>query len=103
MTSLPELWGSVPSDWRVLRNRFVFRERNERNFIELPLAAVSQKFGVIDKRELEATEGRKLSTENDDLSNYKRIAQGDIVYCRRRSNIDPPCRLNIDPGWVPTA
>ena len=20
--------------------------------------------------------------------------------CRRRSNIDPPCRLNIDPGWV---
>ncbi|MDA8118906.1 MAG: hypothetical protein M0Z85_02390 [Gammaproteobacteria bacterium] len=83
MTEL-QLWGSVPQHWRVLRNRFVFRERNERDFVERPLVAVSQRHGVIGKRDLEALEGRKLSGENDDLSSYKRVEPGDIVYNKMR-------------------
>jgi type I restriction enzyme S subunit len=78
------LWETVPEHWRVLRNRLVFRERNERDCVELPLVAVSQKHGVMGKRELEAMEGRKLSGENDDLSNYKRVEPGDIVYNKMR-------------------
>ena len=62
----------------------MFRERNERDCVELPLVAVSQKHGVMGKRELEAAEGRKLSGENDDLSNYKRVEPGDIVYNKMR-------------------
>ena len=77
-------WEQVPQHWRVLRNRFVFRERNERGRVDLPLVAVSQKFGVVGKRDLEALEGRKLSAENDDLSNYKKVMPGDIVYNKMR-------------------
>jgi type I restriction enzyme S subunit len=84
VTHLPHPWGAIPTTWQLKRNRFIFKERNERAFADLPLGAVSQRFGVVEKRALEALEGRKLSAENDDLSNYKRICSGDVVYNKMR-------------------
>lgn len=84
MSAVEDLWQGLPEGWRTLRNKFVFSERNERGRDDLPLAAVSQRYGVLEKRELEAVEGRKLSAENDDLSKYKRICFGDIVYNKMR-------------------
>jgi len=45
--------------------------------------------------------GAMARYRNPDAQLFPTIAAN--PYCRRRSNIDPPCRLNIDPGWVPTA
>lgn len=84
MSSSLEFWHGLPHTWSLLKNRYIFSERNERGFDGLPLVAVSQKYGVLSKRELEAIEQRKLSTENDDLGNYKRVAPDDLVYNKMR-------------------
>ena len=38
--------------------------------------------------------------ELSDRIKYKPTVINNMLKCRRRLNIDPPCRLNFDPGMV---
>lgn len=74
--------GDIPSNWRLIRGKFLFRERNERgNSITLQLLSPTQKYGVVPQdlyEELSGMKAVKLET-NIDLSTLKSIYIGD--YC----------------------
>ena len=61
--------------WKIHKLQELFTERNETNRTDLPLLSITGDRGVILQ-----TESEKRDTSNDDKSNYKRIAKGDIGY-----------------------
>lgn len=85
-------------------NKRIFVERNQRTSEAIPLLAVSQRHGVLPKRELEALDGRSLSAENLDLSNYKVARAGDLVYNKMRMWQGAvgvaPCDGIVSPAYV---
>ncbi len=70
----------IPSNWQIVRNRFLFRERDERGFPELPILEVSIHTGVT----IRAFSGTQIEQRSDDLSAYKRALKGDIVFNKMR-------------------
>ena len=61
--------------WSEHRLDDLFTERRERNRPNLPLLAVTGKYGVVDRDFLE-----KRDTSNADKSKYLRVVSGDLVY-----------------------
>lgn len=70
----------IPSHWSVRRNVFLFSDRDERNYPELPILEVSMHAGVT---------VRQFSTEHveqkaEDPATYKRALKGDLVFNKMR-------------------
>jgi type I restriction enzyme, S subunit len=70
----------IPQHWRVRRNGFLFSDRDERDFPELPILEVSIHTGV---------KVRKFSDEHveqkaEDPATYKRSLKGDVVFNKMR-------------------
>jgi len=70
--------GEIPVHWEVRRNGYIFKERNERGQIGLPVLIVSLKTGVtVGSEKNEAGRERRLIADH---TAYKLACQGDIAY-----------------------
>ena len=81
--SLFDWIGPIPPSWRQVRNLGLFRERNERARPALDLLAVTIAHGVLPQSDYVEMTGRKL-TATGDLSTYKVVRRGDLVYNKMR-------------------
>ena len=68
--------GEVPEHWRVRRNRWLFRERNETGFGSLPVLEVSLHEGV----RIRDMEGGQRKQQIVDRNRYKRGKKNDMAY-----------------------
>ncbi|MHC4143385.1 MAG: restriction endonuclease subunit S [Planctomycetota bacterium] len=71
-----EWLGEVPEHWDVRRNGWLFAQRNETGYAELPILEVSLKTGVR-VRDFENTGRKQVMSDRD---KYKRAVQGDLAY-----------------------
>jgi type I restriction enzyme S subunit len=72
--------GHVPKHWRVERNAFLFRERDERDCPELPLLEVSINTGVT----LRQFSDDQIESVADDFNSYKVARKGDLAFNKMR-------------------
>ena len=72
--------GQVPKHWRVERNAFLFRERDERGCPELPLLEVSINTGVT----LRQFSDDQIESVADDFNSYKVARKGDLAFNKMR-------------------
>lgn len=79
-----EWLGEVPGHWEIARLGGLFREVNEPGETALPILSVSIHNGVSD-RELTDDEMDRKVARSDDLSKYKRVEPGDLVYNMMRA------------------
>ena len=71
------LWlGQIPDQWQIHRNGFLFAQRNETGYGELPILEVSFNTGVR-VRSLDGAARKQVMSDRD---KYKRAAKGDIAY-----------------------
>lgn len=73
----------IPEHWDVLPNFAVFAERTERGFAALEMLSVTIDQGIIRQADLLKNSSKKDSS-NEDKSQYKRVAVGDIAYNKMR-------------------
>ncbi len=66
----------IPAHWQVRRNGYLFAQRNETGYEELPILEVSLNTGVR-VRDFDGTARKQVMS---DRGKYKRAAQGDIAY-----------------------
>ena len=74
--------GRIPQNWKMLRGKYLFSQRNQRgNTIELQLLSPTQKFGVIPQTKYEELTGMSAVKLNEktDMMQLKTIHRGD--YC----------------------
>jgi type I restriction enzyme S subunit len=76
--------GKVPKHWEILRLGTVFREIADSGSDGLPILCVSIHNGVSD-RQLDEDEMDRKITRSDDISKYKVVAPGDLVYNMMRA------------------
>jgi type I restriction enzyme S subunit len=70
--------GEIPEHWEVRRNGYIFKERNERGQVGLPVLIVSLRTGVtVGSETNEAGRERRLIADH---TSYKLACQGDIAY-----------------------
>ena len=78
--------GEIPEDWKLIRGKFIFTQRNEKgNRKELQLLSPTQKYGVIPQTlydEISGLKAVKLS-ESIDYSTLKSIYKGDFCISLR--------------------
>ena len=78
--------GEIPDKWKLVRGKFLFRERIERgNKISLQLLTPSQKYGVVPQElydELSGMKSVKLD-ESTDYNTLKSVYEGDFVISLR--------------------
>ncbi|BBF93413.1 restriction endonuclease subunit S [Blastochloris tepida] len=79
-----EWLGVVPSHWTVWRLGALFREVAEEGIEGLPILSVSIHDGVSD-RELGDEELDRKVTRSDDVTKYRRVEPGDLVYNMMRA------------------
>lgn len=83
---------SLPNGWRLLPNRALFSERDQREHSEEPLLTVSLRDGVYPKSEGETdldTGKHKLVLPNDIVYNRQRMWQGALGVSRYRGIVSP--------------
>ena len=66
---------SSNDDWKTVKIKDIFDERNEKGFMDLELLSVTLKDGVIKRSEIEAKDN-----SNENKTNYKHVMPEDIVY-----------------------
>lgn len=76
--------GSVPQHWRVLPNRGVFAEVNERDQPDAQMLSVTITRGVIPQQALLSDSSKKDASRLDRTA-YKVVRPGDIVYNKMRA------------------
>jgi type I restriction enzyme S subunit len=76
--------GEVPEHWRVLPNRAVFTEVNERGRAEADMLSVTITRGVI-RQQVLLEDSSKKDGSNRDKSAYKLVRPGDIAYNKMRA------------------
>jgi type I restriction enzyme S subunit len=76
--------GEVPEHWRVLPNRTVFTEVNERGRAEADMLSVTIMRGVI-RQQVLLEDSSKKDGSNRDKSAYKLVRPGDIAYNKMRA------------------
>ncbi len=70
----------IPQHWKVRQNRYLFRERDERDFPDLPLLNVSISSGV----SLREFSEDRIEQQAQDPGTYKRALAGDIAFNKMR-------------------
>jgi type I restriction enzyme S subunit len=76
--------GKVPEHWQTIRLGALFSEVADKGEDGLPVLSVSIHYGVSD-RELSEEEMDRKVTRSDDLSKYKQVLPGDLVYNMMRA------------------
>lgn len=76
--------GAIPSHWKLLPNKALFRERNEFGKPDLPILSVSLHSGVSDQ-EQDETENIRAKIRIEDKTSYKRVFPGDVAYNMMRA------------------
>ena len=76
--------GHVPAHWKVLPNRTIFSEINDRGHAQEQMLAVTISKGVIPQKELLEDSSKKDSSRLD-RSGYKLVQPGDIAYNKMRA------------------
>ncbi|MBN1545563.1 MAG: DUF1768 domain-containing protein [Syntrophaceae bacterium] len=76
--------GEIPDHWKILPNRAIFVEVNERNHPDEQMLSVTINKGVIRQKAL-LTDTSKKDSSNLDRSAYKLVRPGDIVYNKMRA------------------
>ena len=76
--------GHVPAHWKVLPNRAIFSEINDRGHAQEQMLAVTISKGVIPQKELLEDSSKKDSSRLD-RSGYKLVQPGDIAYNKMRA------------------
>lgn len=71
--------GEIPEHWDVIKSKFLFGSRNERNNITEPLLSVTQKDSVVRRDEL----ATRVWNPDSDISAYKLVKNGDFVISLR--------------------
>ncbi len=71
--------GEFPEQWDVIKSKFLFGCRNERNNITEPLLSVTQKDSVVRRDEL----ATRVWNPDSDISAYKLVKNGDFVISLR--------------------
>lgn len=72
--------GDIPARWESRKIAWLFRERDQRGYPELPLLEVSLNSGVVER---EFT-GEKIESTASDFSSYKVARKGDLVFNKMR-------------------
>ncbi len=70
--------GNIPQDWKIIKNKYVFKRRNNKvaeNYINYQLLSLTKK-GIIDK-DLNETGGKLPAS----FSTYQEVQKDDIVLC----------------------
>jgi restriction endonuclease S subunit len=70
----------IPAHWKTKRNAFLFRERDERGYPDLPLLEVSINAGVI----LREFSDDQIESVASDFNSYKVARKGDIAFNKMR-------------------
>ena len=71
--------GEIPSDWEMIRTKFLFSERVQKGFPEKPLLAATQTQGVVKKEDY----GTRTVTAQKDFHLLKLVKVGDFVISLR--------------------
>ena len=79
-----EWLGEVPAHWTTVRLGALFREAVEEGCEGLPILSVSIHDGVSDRELAEEEMDRKVS-RSDDVTKYRRVEPGDLVYNMMRA------------------
>ena len=79
-----EWLGVVPKHWKVLPNRAVFSEINDRGHAQERMLAITISRGVIPQQEL-LKDGSKKDSSRLDRSGYKLVQPGDVAYNKMRA------------------
>lgn len=72
--------GDIPAQWQSRKIAWLFRERDQRGYPELPLLEVSLNSGVVQR---EFT-GEKIESTASDFNSYKVARKGDLVFNKMR-------------------
>ena len=72
--------GDIPAQWDSRKIAWLFRERDQRGFPDLPLLEVSRNAGVV-RREFT---GEKIESMAADFNSYKVAWKGDVVFNKMR-------------------
>lgn len=78
--SKKEWFGVVPTNWDVIRGRFLFRQSTEKGNKNLVLLSATQDKGIVDKNTLE---GVVQVSQNADLMQFKTVHKDDFVISLR--------------------
>ncbi|MEN6458199.1 MAG: restriction endonuclease subunit S [Thermoguttaceae bacterium] len=70
----------IPAHWRVLRNGFLFSDRDERGYPDLPILEVSIHTGV----KVREFSGEHVEQQAEDPATYKRSLTGDLAFNKMR-------------------
>ncbi len=76
--------GPVPSHWTTVRIGSLFREAADDGVVGLPMLSVSIHSGISDK-ELDDVEMERKVSRSEDITLYKRVKPGDLVYNQMRA------------------
>jgi len=76
--------GQVPSHWKIMRIGSLFREAADDGVDGLPMLSVSIHSGISDK-ELDEVEMERKVSRSEDITLYKRVKPGDLVYNQMRA------------------
>ncbi|MGS0754066.1 restriction endonuclease subunit S [Roseateles sp. GG27B] len=76
--------GTVPSHWTTVRIGSLFREAADDGVDGLPMLSVSIHSGISDK-ELDEGEMERKVSRSEDITLYKRVKPGDLVYNQMRA------------------
>lgn len=76
--------GAVPSHWTTVRIGSLFREAADDGVDGLPMLSVSIHSGISDK-ELDEGEMERKVSRSEDITLYKRVKPGDLVYNQMRA------------------
>lgn len=69
----------IPTSWRIVRSKFLFKNRSQKNNVDKPLLSVTQDQGVIARSDL----NYGVWNPGEDTSGYKLIKPGDYVISLR--------------------
>ncbi len=90
----------IPASWRIVRSKFLFKNRSQKNNGDKPLLSVTQDQGVIARADLDYG----VWNPGDDTSGYKLIKPGDYVISLRtfQGGIEY-CEIEgiISPTYIP--
>lgn len=73
--------GNIPEEWDLLRARFLFREKSEKNHQDAELLSVYRDYGVIPTSSRDDNHNKP----SEDLSSYKFVESGDLVFNKMKT------------------
>lgn len=84
MQNIPGNWmGDIPSDWRMIPSKRLFKEGKERKHPDDKPATASQKYGIIAQEDYMRIEGKRIVIATQGLDDWKHVDANDFVISLR--------------------